>query len=185
MKIENRKKELIEEIEESLPEFVKAVATMGVNKIVLHQDAFAADYQEHEYALLGRAIKYAGLFNKEVYIIGTNRETLQDTLEQKPKPHNYNLTEDDYDRLISCFYVTFEAEISEEQVDKLLTLYPAWDGNMDTDGVSDVMNGVLKTFVDMDIPLFESPKEDKEEWQRRIVDKRPEFLKFISTVPNS
>jgi hypothetical protein len=28
--------------------------------VLLHQDAFAADYQEDEYMLLGMAIKYAG-----------------------------------------------------------------------------------------------------------------------------
>jgi hypothetical protein len=32
-----------------------------VETVILHQDAFAADYQEDEYALLGMAIKYAGV----------------------------------------------------------------------------------------------------------------------------
>jgi hypothetical protein len=32
--------------------------------VLLHQDAFAADYQEDEYKLLGMAIKYAGLRGK-------------------------------------------------------------------------------------------------------------------------
>jgi len=44
--------------------------------VVLHQDAFAADYQEHKYMLLGMAIKYAGLRGKEVRGIGKNRNTL-------------------------------------------------------------------------------------------------------------
>ena len=43
---------------------------------MLHQGAFAADYQEDEYELLGRAIKYAGLRGKEVRVIGKNRSTL-------------------------------------------------------------------------------------------------------------
>ncbi|MGO9124855.1 MAG: hypothetical protein ACLP6G_08185 [Terriglobales bacterium] len=43
---------------------------------MLHQDAFAADYQEDEYMLLGMAIKYAGLRGKEVRVIGMNRSTL-------------------------------------------------------------------------------------------------------------
>ena len=33
--------------------------------VMLHQDSFAADYQEDEYMLLGMAIKYAGLRGKE------------------------------------------------------------------------------------------------------------------------
>jgi hypothetical protein len=36
----------------------------------------AADYQEHEYTLLGMAIKYAGLRGKEVPVIGKNRSSL-------------------------------------------------------------------------------------------------------------
>ena len=45
--------------------------------VIIHQDAFAADYQDDEYALLGKAIKFAGLHGKEVRIIGRNRETLK------------------------------------------------------------------------------------------------------------
>jgi len=44
--------------------------------VLLHQDAFAADYQADEYMLLGMAIKYAGLRGKEVRVIGKNRSTL-------------------------------------------------------------------------------------------------------------
>jgi hypothetical protein len=42
----------------------------------MHQDAFAADYQEEEYRLIGLAIKFAGICSKEVRIIGTNRQTV-------------------------------------------------------------------------------------------------------------
>jgi hypothetical protein len=42
----------------------------------MHQDAFAADYQEEEYRLLGMAIKFAGICGKEVHIAGRNRETV-------------------------------------------------------------------------------------------------------------
>jgi len=42
----------------------------------MHQDAFAADYQEEEYRLLGMAIKFAGICGKEVQIVGTNRRTV-------------------------------------------------------------------------------------------------------------
>jgi hypothetical protein len=46
--------------------------------VLLHRDAFAADYQEDEYTLLGVAIKYAGLRGKEVRVIGKNRSTLSE-----------------------------------------------------------------------------------------------------------
>jgi len=64
------------EVEKKLPEFAKACREGGAEALMLHQDAFAADYQEHEYTLLGMAIKFAGLCGKTVHIIGENRETL-------------------------------------------------------------------------------------------------------------
>ena len=44
--------------------------------MVLHQDAFAVSYQDHEYTLFGKALKFAGLHGKEVRVIDRNRETL-------------------------------------------------------------------------------------------------------------
>ena len=60
-----------------LPEFAKACAD-DTELVLLHQDTFAADYQEDEYTLLGMAIKYAGLREKEVPVIGKNRSTLSE-----------------------------------------------------------------------------------------------------------
>jgi len=45
---------LIATIRKKLPEFAKAGADDS-ELVLLHQDAFAADYQEDEYALLGMA----------------------------------------------------------------------------------------------------------------------------------
>jgi hypothetical protein len=70
-----RKSSLIATIKKKLPEFAKTCAD-DKELVLLHQDAFAADYQEDEYALLGMAIKYAGLRGKEVRVIGRNRQTL-------------------------------------------------------------------------------------------------------------
>lgn len=77
--MEQFEEQLKNRIEKELPEFVKscklAVKTNALK--VFHQDAFACDYQAHEYLLLGMAIKYAGMFGIEVRIIGKNRETLK------------------------------------------------------------------------------------------------------------
>ena len=70
-----RESSLIATIRRKLPDFVKACAD-DTELVLLHQDAFAADYQEDEYTLLGMAIKYAGLRGKEVRVIGKNRRTL-------------------------------------------------------------------------------------------------------------
>ena len=66
-----RESSLIATIRKKLPEFAKACA--DDMELVVHQDSFAADYQDDEYALLGMAIKYAGLRGKEVRVIGKNR----------------------------------------------------------------------------------------------------------------
>ena len=58
-----RESDLIATIRKELPEFAKAYAD-DAELVLLHRDAFAADYQEDEYTLLGMAIKYAGLRGK-------------------------------------------------------------------------------------------------------------------------
>jgi hypothetical protein len=68
-----RESSLIATIRTNLPDFAKACAD-ETELVLLHQDAFAADY--HEYLLLGMAIKYAGLLGKEVRVIGKNRSSL-------------------------------------------------------------------------------------------------------------
>jgi hypothetical protein len=70
-----RESSLIATIRKRLPEFAKACAD-DTELVLLHQDAFAADYRDDEYLLLGMAIKYAGLRGKEVRVIGKNRQTL-------------------------------------------------------------------------------------------------------------
>jgi hypothetical protein len=77
-----RESSLIATIRKKLPEFAKACAD-DTELVLLHQDASAADYQDGEYALLGMAIRYAGLRGKEVRVIGKNRSTLgeEDTIQ--------------------------------------------------------------------------------------------------------
>jgi hypothetical protein len=73
--IMQRQSELVSRIQNTLPDFVKACAA-DADMVVLHQDAFAAAYQDDEYSILGMAIKYAGLCGKEVRVIGKNRQTV-------------------------------------------------------------------------------------------------------------
>jgi hypothetical protein len=67
---------LIASVEKMLPEFARACRAPDTPVVIMHQDAFAADYQEEEYRLIGMAIKFAGICGKEVRIIGTNRQTV-------------------------------------------------------------------------------------------------------------
>jgi hypothetical protein len=70
-------------VEEMLPDFARVCRAPDTPVVIMHQDSFAADYQEEEYRLLGMAIKFAGVCGKEVHIIGTNRQTI----EPIPIPH--------------------------------------------------------------------------------------------------
>jgi hypothetical protein len=82
---ETAKKEaiLIAAIEKMLPDFARTCRRQETPVVIMHQDAFAADYQEDEYRLMGMAIKFAGICGKEVRIIGTNRQTV----ERSPTAH--------------------------------------------------------------------------------------------------
>lgn len=66
--VENRKSELLRVVKEQLPGFVEACQA-PVDIVLLDQQAFAADYRESEYTLLGMAIKYAGLSGKTVHVV--------------------------------------------------------------------------------------------------------------------
>ena len=72
-----REANLIATVRTRLPDFAKMCAD-DTELVMLHQDSFAADYQDNEYMLLGMAIKYAGLRGKEVRVIGRNRSTLRE-----------------------------------------------------------------------------------------------------------
>lgn len=71
-----RETELIATIGNRLPEFAKACRDEDIPVVILHQDAFAADYQEEEFRLMGMAVKFAGTCGKEIRIHGRNRETV-------------------------------------------------------------------------------------------------------------
>ena len=73
--VRHKEAALSAEIMRLLPDF--AESCRGKEQLVIiHQDSFAAGYQDEEYALLGKAIKFAGLLGKELRIVGRNRETL-------------------------------------------------------------------------------------------------------------
>jgi hypothetical protein len=62
-----------------MPDFIKAVEKMKAEGgvVLIHQDAFAADYQDRELYLLGAAIKYAGEQGVGIDMIGKNGDTLR------------------------------------------------------------------------------------------------------------
>ena len=79
MELARKEAKLIAGIEKMLPDFARACRAHDNTVVTMHQDAFAADYQQDEYRLLGMAIKFAGICGKEVQILGTNRRTVDQT----------------------------------------------------------------------------------------------------------
>jgi hypothetical protein len=73
----HRESSLTATIRKNLPDLAKACAD-NTELVLLHQDAFGADYQEDEYMLLGVAINSAGLRGREVRVIGKNRSSLSE-----------------------------------------------------------------------------------------------------------
>lgn len=63
-----------------LPDFARGVAEIAAkgekdSTMLIHQDAFAAGYDDDEFTLLGMAVKYAGLHGVNVTVIGKNHDT--------------------------------------------------------------------------------------------------------------
>jgi hypothetical protein len=76
-RLQQREAALAAKIKDLLPDFVRACRAND-EAVIIHQDSFASDYEDGEYALLGMAIKFAGLYGKEIRVIGRNRETLKE-----------------------------------------------------------------------------------------------------------
>jgi hypothetical protein len=75
MQVPSSKCSLIAQIDRLLPDFARSCRD-STDILIIHQDSFAADNQGEEYALFGKAIKFAGIYGKEIGVIGKNRETL-------------------------------------------------------------------------------------------------------------
>lgn len=82
-------------VEKKLPEFVKACQKMIEDHhvypdkpvgIVMHQDAFAANFTWDELALLGTAIKYAGERGIGILVVGHNEGTRKGESVNQPEP---------------------------------------------------------------------------------------------------
>ena len=72
-----RVEEIVATVEKHLPDFSRAVREAEKNgvRLIMHQDAFAAGYDEDELVLLGMFIKYAGLRGVSLSVHGRNGET--------------------------------------------------------------------------------------------------------------
>ena len=67
-------------IEHYMPEFIRMVEDVVAKRdggeeqaiVCVHQDAFAANYDFDEYVILGMAVKYVGLYDIPIMLVGEN-----------------------------------------------------------------------------------------------------------------
>ncbi len=75
---------LLGRVSQRLPNFIAAVASKETDTLIFHHDAFAADLQNEELALLGAAIKFAGHHGKAIIVNGRCGETVKDDVLRSP-----------------------------------------------------------------------------------------------------
>lgn len=83
-----------------------------------------------------------------------------------------------HDRIIDVF----DVNVTNHQIEKLFELTPDWDGECDTLGGSQFMNYITKHFINMEIPMYGSPKEYKDKFWSEIERVKPLFVEFIGGV---
>ena len=84
--IKKKVSELWDFIESEVPSFshfIKEYIDKKQKHILIHQDAYAADYQDEEFALLGKVVKLCGTLGISIKIVGTNREALSSEKQSK------------------------------------------------------------------------------------------------------
>ena len=67
-------------IEKMLPDFARARRARDIPVVIMHQDAFAADYQKEEYRLIGMATKFAWHLGQRTPPTRMSRKTFRETL---------------------------------------------------------------------------------------------------------
>ena len=71
---QKRREQLHDLLPKMLPKFGRSVLA-GADKIIIHQDGFAASYHADEYTMLGMAVKFAGDRGREIIFSGWSGET--------------------------------------------------------------------------------------------------------------
>ena len=69
--------------------------------------------------------------------------------------------------------------VTDEQIGKLLTLCPEWDGIVDTLGKGEILDAISQHFVGMDVPTGIKGDDYFNKFYKAIQDKKEEILKFI------
>jgi hypothetical protein len=80
-----RETALIAEIERLLPDFARSCRG-SQDVVIIHQDSFAADYQDEEYTLFGKAIKFAGVSTEKKSV--SSGRTERRSLRRRPRSYN-------------------------------------------------------------------------------------------------
>lgn len=71
-------------------------------------------------------------------------------------------------------------DVTDEQIGRLLTLHPTWDGIADTLGKGEVLDAISQHFVGRDVPMNGDTKEYIDKFYNDLKDKKQEIINFIS-----
>lgn len=92
------------------------------------------------------------------------------------------LDKHDLETLHDIILDVFDVNVSDSQIEKLFELTPYWDGQCDTEGISQFMNNITEYFIDMEIPMYGSQKDYKDKFWSEIERIKPKFIEFIGGI---
>lgn len=92
---------------------------------------------------------------------------------------HFELDKEDLDILRDLFYNVLDIETTDDQISKLLTLCPDWDGITDTVGREEVADTVCLHFLGMEVPMYGSPEKYKKDFKAKLKEKKEDIIKFI------
>lgn len=83
-------------------------------------------------------------------------------------------------RLHDAILDVFNVDVTNEQINRLLTLCPTWDGIADTLGIDEVMDSICVHFIKRPMVTYGSSAVEKEQFGQAIQKVQPSFLAFIN-----
>ena len=85
----------------------------------------------------------------------------------------------DLDRLHDRIVDVFDIDVTDNQINKIVSLFPDWDGIVDTLGEEEIMDLICQHFIGMEVPMYGSSKEYKLAFREAVKNKKRRFESFI------
>lgn len=92
---------------------------------------------------------------------------------------NITLDQNDYNYLHDAVFDTFGESLKPGQLDRLIKLYPDFDGFMDTLSRDKIMDSICVHFIRMAVPTYGSSAEYQAEFEQKIAENKLIFQEYI------